>query len=74
MFRKIIITALIVMVSAGSVLAKAPLDAPSRRHDIGMQRLLGEQASPMRALRFKASRPVHLRTAEIERVRCATIA
>ena len=73
MFRKTLITALIVMVSTGTVLAKAPLDSSTRRHDTGTQRILGEQAGPKHTLRFKASRPVNLRTAEIERVRHVVI-
>jgi len=73
MFRKTLITALIVMVSVGTVLAKAPLDGPVRRSDTGSLRILGQQTAPKQTLRFKASRPVTLRTAEIERLRHVVI-
>ncbi|PTM40776.1 hypothetical protein [Bosea sp. 124] len=74
MFRKTIITALIVMVSAGTVLAKVPLDGPSPRHGAGLQRILAEQTGPKHTLRFKAPRPVNLRTAELDRVQRVTTA
>jgi hypothetical protein len=66
MFRKTLITALIVLVSGGTVLAKAPLD-PGRGKTSAMRHGLAEQTGPQRLLRFKATRAVHLRTAEIER-------
>lgn len=69
MFRKTIITALIVLMSAGTVLAKVPLDAPSRRDTSVTLHVLAEQTSPTRTLRFKATRPVNLRKSEIERAR-----
>ncbi len=69
MFRKSLITALIILMSAGAVLAKAPLDAPSRRDTVGALHVLGEQTAPKRVLRFKATRPVNLRKSEIERTR-----
>lgn len=66
MFRKTLITALIVLVSGGTVLAKAPL-GPCRGKTTAMRHGLAEQTGPQRLLRFKAPRAVHLRTAEIER-------
>jgi len=66
MFRKTLITALIVLVSGGTVLAKAPLD-PSRGKTSAMRHGLAEQAGPQRLLRFKATRAVHLRKGAIER-------
>ena len=73
MFRKSLIATLIVLMSAGTVLAKAPLDAPSRRDTVAALHVLGEQTAPKRALRFKATRPVNLRKSEIERARRARI-
>ncbi len=73
MFRKTLTTALIVMVSAGTVLAKAPLDGPVRRSDTGSLRILGQQTGPKHTLRFKAPRAVNLRTAEIERIQRVAI-
>lgn len=67
MFRKTLITALIVLMSAGTVLAKVPLEAPSRRDSVGALHILAEQTGPKRILRFKATRPVNLRKSEIER-------
>ncbi|KPH81028.1 hypothetical protein [Bosea vaviloviae] len=67
MFRKSLITALIVLMSAGTVLAKVPLDAPSQRDAASARHVLGEQTGPKRALRFKATRPVNLRKSAIER-------
>lgn len=73
MFRKSLITALIVLMSAGTVLAKVPLDAPSQRDAASARHVLGEQTGPKRALRFKATRPVNLRKSAIERARRARI-
>ncbi|MDP3408669.1 hypothetical protein [Bosea sp. (in: a-proteobacteria)] len=70
MFRKTLIMALIVLVSGGTVLAKAPLD-PGRGKTSTMRHGLAEQTAPQRLLRFKATRAVHLRTAEIETLRVA---
>lgn len=67
MFRKSLVTALIVLMSAGTVLAKVPLDAPSRRDTTSALHVLGEQTGPKRVLRFKATRAVNLRKSEIER-------
>ena len=69
MFRKSLITTLIVLMSAGTVLAKIPLDAPSRRDTVSVLHVVGEQTAPKRILRFKATRPVNLRKSEIERAR-----
>lgn len=67
MFRKSLITALIVLMSAGTVLAKIPLDAPSRRDTASALHVLGEQTGPKHVLRFKATRAVTLRKSAIER-------
>ncbi|HEV7257162.1 MAG TPA: hypothetical protein VGN82_05215 [Bosea sp. (in: a-proteobacteria)] len=67
MFRKAVRTALIIMVSAGTFLAKAPGDGATRTAALS-QHILTEQAGPTKTLRFKAPRAVQLRTAEIERV------
>ncbi|MET3890075.1 hypothetical protein ABIE41_001151 [Bosea sp. OAE506] len=66
MFRKTVITALIVLVSGGTVLAKAPLD-PGRSKTSTLRHGLAEQTAPQRLIRFKATRAVHLRKGTIER-------
>ncbi len=68
MFRKTLIMALIVLVSGGTVLAKAPLD-PGRGKTSTLRHGLAEQTGPQRLLRFKATRAVHLRKGTIERTR-----
>lgn len=67
MFRKTIVTALIAMVGAGTILATFSLDAPGREITTA-RHVVGEQTGPKRNLRFKVPRPVNLRTAEIERI------
>lgn len=67
MFRKSLITALIVLMSAGTVLAKLPLDAPSRRDTASALHVLYEQTGAKRTLRFKTTRSVNLRKSAIER-------
>ncbi len=66
MFRKTLVTALIALIGAGTILSRVPLDGPHREIATA-QRILGEQAGAQRALRFRAPRPVNLRTAEVER-------
>ncbi len=73
MFRRTIITTLIVMVSAGTILAKIPLDGRGPRSGATTLLILAEQAAPKHTLRFKAPRAVNLRTAEIERVQRSAI-
>jgi hypothetical protein len=73
MLRKTIITTLIVMVSAGTILAKVPLKGPSRHGEAASQRTLAEQTAQQRTLRFKAPRAVHLRTADIEQIQRSAI-
>jgi hypothetical protein len=75
MFRKPIILAQIALLTVGTALARAPMEAPTQHPKPAIAlHSVDAQNAPRRIIRFKASRAVHLRTADARRPQRATIA